>query len=170
MFSDRYSGNVDMHLLQMHLLGQVHIWLKLRMETIFRAAYLDLTSSFSFDSFMSMSSSNWGKALYSLLLTPAVWALQLNIFYCRQEYRQNRLCLKIKDPKRVVDLLILQYRAQLPHLFFDLTLQISATTKKRNNCKKLKFVVILCPVQATDCFVMEQWPLLKQIIHFYYMK
>lgn len=170
MFSDCSSGNVDMRLLQLHLLGRVHIWLKLRRETIFRDAYLDLTSSFSFDSFMSMSSSNWGKALSRLLLTPAVWTPQLNIFYCGQEYRQHRLSLRIKDPKRVVDLLILQYRAQLPHLLFDLTLQISATPKKRNNCKKLIFVVILCPVPATDCFVMEQSPLLKRITHFCYMK
>lgn len=141
---------------------------------IFRAACLDFNSSFSFpqrnDSFMNMSSSNWGKALSRLLLTPAVWTSQLNIFYCRQEYRQYRLCLRIKDPRRVVDLLILQYRAQLPHFFFDLALQISTTAKKKNSRKKLIFIVILCPVQATGGFVMEQWPLLKQITHFCYMK
>lgn len=140
----------------------------------FRAAYLDLNSSFSFpqrnDSFMNMSSSNLGKALSRLLLTPAVWTSWLNIFYCRQEYRQYRLCLRIKDPRRVVDLLILQYRPRLPHLFFDLTLQISTTAKKKNNSRKLIFIVILCPVQATDGFVMEQWPLLKQITHFCYRK
>lgn len=113
---------------------------------------------------MNMSSSDWGKALSTLLLTPGVWTSQLNIFYCRREYRQYRLCLRIKDPRRVVDLLILQYRAQLPHLFFYLTLQTSTIAKKRNNCKKLIFIVILCPVQATDCFVVEQWPLLKQIL------
>lgn len=141
---------------------------------IFRAAYLDLTNSFSFPqrnySFVNTSSSNSGKALSRLLLTPAVWTSQLNIFYCSQEYRQYRFCLRIKDPRRVVDLLILLYRAQWPHFFFDLTVQISTTTKKRNNCKKLICRVILCPIQATDFFVMEQWPLLKQIIHFYCMK
>lgn len=139
-------------------------------STILRSAYIDLTSSFSFlqrnDSFMNMSSSNWDKALSGLLLTPAIWTSQLNIVYCRQ----YRLCLRIKDPRRVVNLLILQYRAQLPHLFFDLTFQISTTTKKRNNCKKLMFIVVLCPVQATDSFVMEQWRPLKQITHCYCMK